>query len=222
MSTTKFCPTCGCVVVERENGRPRRFCSAACRQRAYRHRQLRRTPPDRVVAAEVSGASCAPTGRERPVPYLSEAELRAWCGILEVTSRTLPLLENELRRERGLTLGDFDVLYQIWRTPTQRVRMKDLAESVLVTPGGVTRIVNRLSNRGLVERVRVTGRQAISAALTAAGEEELGEAMREHFRGVRRMFVEHLSADDIAHLVATWNRLQAAGSKGKSCDAKSS
>jgi DNA-binding MarR family transcriptional regulator len=147
------------------------------------------------------------SAREPAVPFLSESELRAWRGLLEVGSRLLPDLEAELRKTTGLTLSEFDVLYQIWRAPRHRLRMKDLAEALLVTPSGVTRIVDRLSTRGWVERVSKEGRQAVETRLLAAGQAGLDEAMRVHFAGVRRMFIDSLSEADIAHLVAAWKRL---------------
>jgi DNA-binding MarR family transcriptional regulator len=151
------------------------------------------------------------SGREPAVPFLSESELRAWRGLLEVGSRLLPDLEAELQKTTGLTLSEFDVLYQIWRAPRHRLRMKDLAEALLVTPSGVTRIVDRLSTRGWVERVSKQGRQAVETRLLPAGQAGLDEAMRVHFAGVRRMFIDSLSEADIAHLVAAWTRLGLTG-----------
>jgi DNA-binding MarR family transcriptional regulator len=151
------------------------------------------------------------SAREPAVPFLSESELRAWRGLLEVGSRLLPDLEAELRKTTGLTLSEFDVLYQIWRAPRHRLRMKDLAEALLVTPSGVTRIVDRLSTRGWVERVSKEGRQAVETRLPPAGQAALDAAMRVHFAGVRRMFIDSLSETDIAHLVAAWKRLGLSG-----------
>lgn len=200
---SKQCPVCKSELPSPGNGRPARYCSAACRQRAYRSRHRQSVAdPDPDFAARHATVQCEPE-----VPFLTESELLAWRGLLAVGARLLPGLESELRQSSGLTLSEFDVLYQIWRSPSRRLRMKDLAEALLVTPSGVTRIVDRLSSRGLVDRASQRGRQAVETRLLPAGRAEVEKAMRVHFAGVRRMFIDHLFSDDIPRLVATWERL---------------
>jgi DNA-binding MarR family transcriptional regulator len=144
---------------------------------------------------------------ERRVPHLTERELLAWRGMLEVQSRLLPVLDEELRGRAELNVNEFDVLYQLWIAPGQRRRMKDLAQAVLVTPSGITRMVDRLAERGLVGRAGSAGRQAVEAVLTGEGERVLRRAMEVHFAGVRRLFVEHLSAEEADALAHLWVRL---------------
>lgn len=201
------CRVCRSELATNGLGRPPRYCSAACRQRAYRARQ--RVPadgPERPRRTRRPAPPSAPT--ERDVPHLERRELLAWRGVLEVQTVILPALEAELRQQTGLTLSEFDVLYQLWRTPEKRRRMVDLARAVLVTPGGVTRIVGRLEDRGLVERQSATGRQAVVTRLTAQGEQELRAAMEVHFDGVRRMFVQHLTDADVDRIVDLWARIR--------------
>jgi DNA-binding MarR family transcriptional regulator len=145
---------------------------------------------------------------EKDVPHLTRRELLAWRGVLEVQTAILPTLERDLRRHAGLTLSEFDVLYQLWRTPERECRMVDLARAVLVTPGGITRIVARLEERGLVRRLTATGRQAVTTQLTAQGQQELDAAMDVHFRGVRRLFVQHLEPKDIDRMLRLWTRIR--------------
>jgi DNA-binding MarR family transcriptional regulator len=149
-----------------------------------------------------------PSPIERDVPHLERRELLAWRGVLEVQTAVLPALEAELRQHTGLTLSEFDVLYQLWRMPDKRRRMNDLARAVLVTPGGVTRIVARLEDRGFVQRLSTTGRQAVVTALTARGERELHSAMDVHFDGVRRMFLQYLTDVDIDRMIDVWARVR--------------
>lgn len=203
------CRACGREVSYGGQGRPPRFCSAACRQRAYRARQRvtdastdpprrrrRRQAPDRQLAAV-----------EKDVPHLDRRQLLAWRGVLEVQSATLPALEAELRERTGLTLSEFDVLYQLWRMPGQKRRMNDLARAVVVTPGGVTRIVGRLEERGLVRRLSDDGRQAVETILTTRGEQELQTAMDVHFDGVQRRFVQYLHDVDVDRVISLWARI---------------
>ncbi|WP_432844965.1 MarR family winged helix-turn-helix transcriptional regulator [Amycolatopsis sp. CA-161197] len=147
---------------------------------------------------------------EKAVPHLSSRELLAWRGVLEVQTAILPALEAELRQSVGLTLSEFDVLYQLWRTPEKRRRMVDLARAVLVTPGGITRIVARLEERGLVRRDSTPGRQAVLTHLTPRGEREIAAAMDVHFDGVRRMFIQHVDRADIDRVIRLWTRIREA------------
>jgi len=203
------CAVCGSPLSAGKTGRPSRYCSSACRQRAYRGRRQGVTKLDVAAdGAEPSTPARTGTAAEREVPHLSETELLAWRGLLEVQSRLLPMLDDGLQRQAGLTINEFDLLYQLWIAPGQRRRMKHLAGAVLVTPSGVTRMVTRLEERGLVRRFNSRGRQAVEAGLTELGARRLHEAMDVHFADVRRLFVDNLSDTDIARLGALWRRLR--------------
>jgi DNA-binding MarR family transcriptional regulator len=205
--STPTCRVCGRPLSVGEQGRPPQYCSAACRQKAYRARRrqpVRKSEQNRLVRRPVP----APEIVEKDVPHLERRELLAWRGVLEVQTAILPILETELRERTGLTLSEFDVLYQLWRMPDKQRRMVDLARAVLVTPGGVTRIVARLEERGLVRRVSSAGRQAVVTRLTPRGERELGAAMDVHFDGVRRAFVRHLDDADLDRLIDLWARIR--------------
>ena len=143
---------------------------------------------------------------ERSVPHLSPDELLAWRGLLETQSRLIRRLDEELLAEQGLSISEFDALYQLWVAPGMRRRMKDLAGAVLVTRSGITRLVDRLEDRGLVRRISQTGVQAVEAGLTPAGVRVLRQAMETHFRGVRQLFVSQLSPAEIRRLVTLWTR----------------
>ena len=127
--------------------------------------------------------------------------------MLEVHARLLPVLDDELRASIGLSLSEFDVLYQLWIRPRGRLRMKRLAAALLVTPSGVTRIVSRLERGRLVQRISRAGEQAVDAELTAAGRERVAAAMEVHFAGVRRHFIDLLSDDETAALTTLWRRI---------------
>ena len=209
----ELCRQCGGPLTTAPTGRPGKYCSAACRQRAYRTRVAGAPIQNHNTFDPPSPRSGRPSpapgvAREREVPHLAEAELLAWRGMLEVERQMLPLMDEELQRRTGLTISEFDVLYQLWIAPSKRRRMKHLAQAVLVTPGGITRMVGRLEERKLVRRVNSAGRQAVEAELTPAGEEQLHIAMDVHFHDVRRLFIDKLSATDVAWLVELWQRLR--------------
>jgi DNA-binding MarR family transcriptional regulator len=135
------------------------------------------------------------------VPYLTERELLAWRGLIEIEARLLPIFDDALRRTLGMTINEFDVLYHLWIAPNQRCRMTELSRSVVVTPSGVTRIVTRLEERQLVLRAGRKGRQAVDAALTPLGERTLRHAMEIHFANVRMRFIDRLRSVDVDWLI---------------------
>ncbi|MFJ7949672.1 MarR family winged helix-turn-helix transcriptional regulator [Streptomyces sp. NPDC096354] len=141
------------------------------------------------------------------MPHLSGVELLAWRGMLETHARLLSALDDDLQRLAGLSISEFDVLYQLWTRPGARLRMKQLAAAVLVTPSGVTRLVARLESEGLVSRLSRPGERAVEAVLTEAGRGRLVTAMDAHFAGVRRLFSDRMSEPDARTLVSVWSRL---------------
>ena len=147
-------------------------------------------------------------GREPAVPHLSEDELLAWRGMLELEARVLAVLDAELRDKRDLSVSEFDALYQLWLRPGGQCRMKDLANRLLVSRGGATKLIIRLEKRGLVQRNSQSGQQAVTAALTEAGEAALADAMDTHFDGVRRLVISRLEPDELRMLRRIAERLR--------------
>ena len=147
-------------------------------------------------------------GREPAVPHLTEDELLAWRGMLELEARVLAVLDAELRDKRDLSVSEFDALYQLWLRPGGQCRMKDLANRLLVSRGGATKLIIRLEKRGLVQRNSQSGQQAVTAALTEAGEAALADAMDTHFDGVRRLVISRLEPDELGMLRRIAERLR--------------
>ena len=86
--------------------------------------------------------------------------------------------------------------------------MKDLANSLLVSRGGATKLISRLEDKGLVRRESQPGLQAVQAVLTPAGESALAEAMDTHFDGVRRMVISRLDPAEVRTLKRISERLR--------------
>ena len=204
---TPTCPVCLADIDVSHLGRRPRYCSATCRQRAYLARKNAPTPPSASQTVRRKVLPSLPQPIERTVPHLTSPELLAWRGLLEVHAKVLPELETELQTQASLTLSEFDVLYQLWRMPGGRCRMIDLARAVLVTPGGVTRIVDRLKQGGLVDRTKIAGRQAVFAELTHKGSAALQRAMDVHFAGVKRLFLQYLSDSNVDDMNDVWRRI---------------
>ena len=160
-------------------------------------------------------AGSAPTGPGSVRPSRARSQLLAWRGLLEIQAAMLPTLEAEMQRQTGLTLSEFDVLYQLWRVPDKKHRMGGLARAVLVTAGGLTRIVRRLEARDLVRRTSAAGRQAVLTQLTPRGDLTLQAAMDVHFGGVRRLFIPHLDDADLDRIIRLRDRMKDGASSAR-------
>ena len=130
-----------------------------------------------------------------------ESRLATWSTFLRAHARVVRELERELQADQDLALSDYDVLVQLAAADQRRLRMSELADGLLLSRSGATRLVDRLVADGLVERVNCeTDRRGQWAALTDAGYERLRRASPTHVRGVANHFLDRLSADDLASL----------------------
>jgi DNA-binding MarR family transcriptional regulator len=134
---------------------------------------------------------------------LTETELRAWQALLHAHHDLIGTLDRELREGHGLGFSEYDVLLRLARAPDRALRMTDLAERVLLSPSGLTRLVDRLASRGLVERLTQPGDGRVAlAALTEAGSAELRKAARTHLHGIREHFTGKLSETQLRNVAA--------------------
>jgi DNA-binding MarR family transcriptional regulator len=134
----------------------------------------------------------------------------AWTGMVRVHERLMHELDTELQRAHDISLAEFDVLLRLSEAPERRMRMADLAEAVLLTRSGMSRLVDRLESRGLVERSRCpSDARGLNASLTDAGSALLAEAAVTHLGGLRERFTDRLSAEDVARLESIWEQLDA-------------
>ena len=125
---------------------------------------------------------------------LSDGELRAWQALLHTHHHVTRKLDADLREEHGLTLSEYDVLLRLARAPGRHLRMTELADRVLISPSGLTRLVDRLERDGLVRRERFDGdARVMLAGLTDHGRGVLRGAARTHLRGIRDHFTGQLT-----------------------------
>src|SRR3954468_10243770 len=104
----------------------------------------------------------------------TELELDAWRGFLRTHSTLVRELDEELTERHGLPLSSYDVLVQLDESPEGRLRMSNLADAVLLSRSGLSRLVTRLEGQGLLERVECTNDARGSFALiTDKGRERL-------------------------------------------------
>jgi DNA-binding MarR family transcriptional regulator len=148
------------------------------------------------------------TDTTEAVRELAPEELGAWRGLLRVHSALVKALDAELLAEHDLPLTSYEVLINLQAAPDRRRRMAELAEGVLLSRSGMTRLVDRLARDGLIERDACTedGR-GMFAVLTDKGEELLSHARRTHLDGVRERFLQHFGRQELEQLAEGWNRV---------------
>ena len=101
---------------------------------------------------------------------LDASEMSAWHALIRAHSRVVRRLEAELEAEHGLSLPAYEVLAHLSEAPEQRLRMTELAKHAILTPSGLTRLVDKLSRDGLVERQRCgADARVVYAVLTPVG-----------------------------------------------------
>jgi DNA-binding MarR family transcriptional regulator len=146
----------------------------------------------------------------RPTPRggLSDARMAAWRAFLEAHARATAQLSRELLEEESLPLAWYDVLVQLSEAPDQRLRMQELADRVLLSQSGLTRLVDRMQKDGLVERLRcASDGRGTYATLTPAGLAQLRRAYPTHLRGVRAWFADLLDEDEARVLARALTRI---------------
>jgi DNA-binding MarR family transcriptional regulator len=147
----------------------------------------------------------------KPPDQLSAQELAAWRGMLEVHALVTHRLDAQMRAEHGLSVSAYEVLMFLADAPDHRLRMTDIAQRVLLSRSGCTRLVDRLVQQGYVtRRAADSDGRGLFAQLTAAGVEKVAAARRTHRGGIREFFLEHLSTTDEIVLGDIWARLLAA------------
>jgi len=131
------------------------------------------------------------------VPLPDDPRLGAWRAFLHAHARLLRRLDEELQAEHGLSLAEYDALLQLAHAQDRRLRMSVLAERVLLSRSGITRLVDRLEGSGMVVRSAcVTDARGAEASLTASGLDRLRAASRTHLDGVERYFLAPVSDED--------------------------
>ena len=137
-----------------------------------------------------------------------ELELEAWTGFLRAHATLIRELDDELTRAHGLPLSSFEVLFQLSKQQGKRMRLSQLADAVLLSRSGLSRLVQRLVDQGLVERAECpSDARGAFAVLTDEGQRRLDGARETHRAGVRERFLDVLSDAQQRQLAAAWSKL---------------
>jgi DNA-binding MarR family transcriptional regulator len=117
-------------------------------------------------------------------------------------------LDAELAREHNLPLSSYEVLLYLADAPDGRMRMAELADSVLLSRSGLTRLVDRLEREGLLKRERCeSDARGYFAEITPKGRRLFDAARRTHLDGVRALFLSRFSRDELRAMGALWQKL---------------
>jgi DNA-binding MarR family transcriptional regulator len=129
---------------------------------------------------------------------MTEVEMRAWQALLHAHHQVIRKLDRELREEHDLPLAAYDVLVRLARAPGRSLRMTDLAERVMLSPSGLTRLVDRLVAKGLVRRQGDSEDARVAlACLTDEGLRLARRAARTHLQGIQDHFTGRLSESQL-------------------------
>ena len=135
--------------------------------------------------------------------------LRCWRLFFESAMALLDVLDSELQDAVGIPQRWYDVLVHLEESPGG-IRMNELAERILYSKSGFTRVIDRMEEAGLVERVYpADDRRSILVVLTAKGTETMEQARRYHRDGIERHFSQHLTDADIKALTRALEKVSA-------------
>jgi DNA-binding MarR family transcriptional regulator len=147
----------------------------------------------------------------RQVLSQQASALDAWIRLIRGHASATRELSTQLEAEHGLTINAYEALLHLYRAEDGRMRRVDLAQKLILTASGVTRLLDGLERAGLVERAScASDRRVTYAVLTPAGRERLETASGSHIDSVRAFFEELYSEEELAQLAGLLGRLPGA------------
>jgi DNA-binding MarR family transcriptional regulator len=145
----------------------------------------------------------------------SDVAIEAFVRLVRASAAVTGELSAQLNADHGLTINAYEALLHLAWAPERRMRRVDLADSLLLTASGVTRLLDGLEREGLVGREACeTDRRVTYAVLTKAGRDKLGQADKTHTRQIRELLGAHYDDDELAQLAALLDRLPGADPAG--------
>lgn len=127
--------------------------------------------------------------------------LEAWRLFITSHAKLLNQIDTELQSEGQIPLNWYDVLIELYEAPQQRLRMSELADKVVLSRSGLTRLVDRLEKAGYLQReIDLDDRRGFFAVINDKGITAMRGAWPIYARGIQSYFAEHLSEEETAIL----------------------
>ncbi len=149
---------------------------------------------------------------------LSTTAVQAFIRLLQGHAAATRELSADLVRDHGLTINDYEALLRLSRADDRRLKRVELAESLVLTPSGVTRLLDGLERAGYVEKGSCDSDARITyAVLTDAGLDKLRESSTSHVAQIREFFEQRFDEIELATLANLLGRLPEAAGDGEDC-----
>lgn len=146
--------------------------------------------------------------REVSLSSPTAKQLAEWRVFIETAFAVIDILDAELQAERGITLRWYDALVHL-EMAEEGLRMNDLAARILASKSGLTRVIDRMEEAGLVRRERPPDdRRVVNVFITERGLETLQSARQVHRRGIKEHFVQHLNQKELAALARSLEKVR--------------
>jgi DNA-binding MarR family transcriptional regulator len=141
--------------------------------------------------------------------------VEAWIHLIRGQSAATRAVNAQLVADHGLTINDFECMLLLARADGRRMRRVDLAEQLVLTASGVTRLLDGLEQEGWVDRAAcASDRRVTYAVLTDDGYRKLREASKSHVADVRAFFEARYNDDELAQLASLLGRLPSDAAAG--------
>jgi DNA-binding MarR family transcriptional regulator len=148
----------------------------------------------------------------------TSVEIEAFVRLVRASVAATRELSAQLNADHGLTINAYEALLLLARAPDSRMRRVDLADGLLLTASGVTRLLDGLERDGFVGREQCeTDRRVTYAVLTKAGRDKLREADKTHTRQIRELLGPHFEDGELEQLASLLNRLPGVDPADDSC-----
>ena len=172
-----------------------------------------------LTESSTAESAGAPASAERTGPLRArDPRLAPWRAFVRAQAHVSRRLDEDLRTEHGLSLQEYVALLILAESPDRRLRMGRLADSLTLSKSGATRLIDRLVDDGLVDRVTCSSDlRGAEAALTEAGRKRLRTAAPTHLRGIAEYFLSAIDDGDLEVVERTMETVadRACGSQGR-------
>jgi DNA-binding MarR family transcriptional regulator len=149
----------------------------------------------------------------------TSAAIEAFVRLVRAHAAVTRQLSAQLSADHGLNISAYEALLRLARAPESRLRRVDLANGLLLSAGGVTRLLDGLERDGFVARDECASDRRVSyAVLTPAGRAKLREASKSHVRQIRELLGGPYDEDELDQLVALLNRLPGVDPTSDNCE----